>query len=119
MAVTVVAPLISAVLLLALYSNCGAGSADKTVDIGTHSLPAVVAGGGLPVVIIDGGAGEAGYQQYWIIQSRALAVKSSRGQLIVAEDSSHRLHTEATDLVVQTVLSVLKEVERSRRGRAH
>jgi pimeloyl-ACP methyl ester carboxylesterase len=59
------------------------------------------------------GEDAAGYQQYWIDQSRALAAKSSRGQFILAEDSTHRLHTEAADLVVETILSLLTEVGRS------
>ena len=60
------------------------------------------------------GADAAGYQQYWIEQSRALASKSSRGMFALAQDSTHRLHTEAADLVVDSILSIVREVRATR-----
>lgn len=56
----------------------------------------------------------AGYQRYWIEESRALTNKSSAGELILAEDSTHQLHVDAQDLVVDQVLAV---IERARNGR--
>jgi len=54
------------------------------------------------------GADAAGYQGYWIEQSRALASKSSRGTFALAGDSTHRLHTEAADLVAESILSIVR-----------
>jgi pimeloyl-ACP methyl ester carboxylesterase len=72
--------------------------------------PLLVIASGVPNPLF--GTEAAGYQQYWINQSRALVAKSSRGKLILAEDSTHRLHTEAADLVVESILSVLEEARR-------
>jgi pimeloyl-ACP methyl ester carboxylesterase len=58
------------------------------------------------------GDAASGYQEYWIEQSGALASKSSRGKLILAEHNTHRLHADAEDLVVESILSVVRQVVR-------
>jgi len=40
------------------------------------------------------------YQEYWAAQSEALAAKSSNGQFVFAETSTHQLHRDAGDLVI-------------------
>jgi pimeloyl-ACP methyl ester carboxylesterase len=52
----------------------------------------------------------AGYQEYWIEESRKLTGKSSRGQFILSEDSTHHLHIDAADLVAQTIVSLIQEI---------
>ena len=73
--------------------------------------------GKLPLVVMA--AGQANpmfgdiaeeYQQYWIDQSRWLAGKSQDGKFVLAEDSSHRLHLDVEDLVVEVILSMLAEI---------
>jgi pimeloyl-ACP methyl ester carboxylesterase len=76
--------------------------------------------GDVPLVVIASGVpnpqfgdeAEA-YQRYWIDQNRALAAKSSRGEFVLAEDSSHRLHDEALDIVAESVRSVLEKARES------
>lgn len=52
------------------------------------------------------------YQGYWADQSRAIAAKSTRGEFILAEQSSHMLHEKAADLVLASILSVVMDVGR-------
>jgi hypothetical protein len=58
--------------------------------------------------LTGGGAREAAedYRRFWIQESRALATRSSQGTFRLAGESSHRLHTEAPDLVLETILAV-------------
>jgi pimeloyl-ACP methyl ester carboxylesterase len=76
--------------------------------------------GDIPLVVIASGVpnpafGEeaAAYQHYWADRSRALAAKSSRGEFVLAERSTHRLHDEAADLVAESILSVLEQARGS------
>lgn len=73
--------------------------------------------GDTPLVVIAAGVpnpqfGDAAtdYQRYWIGESQALAERSRRGRFILAEDSTHRLHADVEDLVVETVLAIVEEV---------
>lgn len=73
--------------------------------------------GDVPLIVIASGVanpmfGEVAeeYQQYWAEQSRALAAKSTRGEFVLAEGSSHQLHVDAADLVVARILTVIAEV---------
>ncbi len=75
-------------------------------------LPLIVVASGVPNPQF--GADSEAYQSFWIEQSRVLAGKSSRGQLILAEDSTHRLHVEAADLVVEHILSIVEGAKEKR-----
>jgi pimeloyl-ACP methyl ester carboxylesterase len=70
-------------------------------------IPVVVVASGVPNPMF-GDVAEA-YQRYWIEQSRMLAGKSSRGKFVLVEESTHRLHEDAADLVVETILSMLED----------
>lgn len=84
-------------------------SARLASDITTFgALPLIVIASGVPNAQF--GADSGAYQSYWIEQSRALAAKSSRGKLILAKDSTHRLHVEAADLVAKSILSIVEEM---------
>jgi hypothetical protein len=50
------------------------------------------------------------YQQYWIDQSRAVADKSSRGKFILAEESSHHLHRDASTIVHEAIVSMVQDL---------
>jgi pimeloyl-ACP methyl ester carboxylesterase len=49
------------------------------------------------------------YQAYWIVQSRALSKKSSQGKFVLAEESTHHLYEDVPDLVVDSILSVVRQ----------
>ncbi len=53
------------------------------------------------------GAAAEAFQSFWIEQSRGLAAKSTRGEFILAPNSSHHIHLDAPDLVVNAVQRAL------------
>ncbi len=73
-------------------------------------LPLVVIAAGVPNPVFGDIAEE--YQRYWIEQSRSLAAKSSRGEFVLATDSNHMLHTEAEELVVESILRLVSDLQR-------
>lgn len=75
--------------------------------------PLVVIASGVPNPMFGDSA--ESYQEYWAEQSKKLSARSNRGQYIFAEASSHRLHKDAKDLVVNTVLSMVKSLRASER----
>jgi pimeloyl-ACP methyl ester carboxylesterase len=77
--------------------------------------PLVVIAAGVPNPLFGDVAEE--YQTYWADQSRALAARSTRGRFVLAAESTHRLHEEAAELVLASILSLTAEVrERSSTG---
>lgn len=62
-------------------------------------LPLTVVASGVPNEMFGGVA--AAYQTYWAGESEALAAKSERGRFVFVEESTHRLHEDAADVVVQ------------------
>lgn len=68
--------------------------------------PVTVIASGVPNPAFGDDAEE--FQRYWIDQSRAVAAKSSRGRFVLAGESTHRLHQEAADLVMESILSVVE-----------
>ena len=75
--------------------------------------PLVVVASGVPNPMF-GDIAEA-YQEFWAEQSEALATKSSRGEFVFAETSTHRLHEDAADLVADTILRMVESVRREQR----
>ncbi len=55
------------------------------------------------------------YQEYWIAQSRELSRKSSRGTFVLAGEAAHHLYVEALELVVENVLSVVRQAREQMR----
>jgi len=70
--------------------------------------PLLVMAAGTPNPIFGDVAEE--YQRYWIDQSRALSHKSSLGEFVLVEDSTHHLHVDALELVAERILSVVYQV---------
>lgn len=67
------------VLLLPVFFACQGGAeqpADRMVDLGSHSLHAVVVGRGLPAVVFDGGIGARG-GEYRGLQERIAAITTA------------------------------------------
>ena len=87
-----------------------ASSIDSFADI-----PLVVVASGAPNPMF-GDVAEP-FQQYWAAQSEALSTKSSRGQFVFAQTSTHRLHDDAADLVADSVLSMVNSLRGSPRSR--
>jgi hypothetical protein len=73
-------------------------------DLGV--LPLVVVGSGVPNPMF-GDSAEA-FQEFWIESNRRLASISRRGRFVLAPESSHRLHEEASDLVLQVIEEMVK-----------
>ena len=73
-------------------------------------IPLVVIASGVPNPMFGDVAAE--YQRFWQEQSRLIAGKSSQGQFVVAEHSTHALHLEAEDLVAQSIRSVMASARR-------
>ena len=85
------------------------GRLTVSVDVGIGSfgqIPLKAIASGKP----DPGSGDLAdeYQRYWAGESRKFAAKSDRGQFLLALNSSHHLHVDEPDLVVETILSVVR-----------
>lgn len=79
--------------------------------------------GDLPLVVIASGRpnpffGDAAesFQRFWVEQSRELSERSTRGKLLVAEGASHILYLDAPDLVVESILDVVRAARGARPG---
>jgi pimeloyl-ACP methyl ester carboxylesterase len=68
-------------------------------------IPLIVIASGVPNPMM-GDVAEA-FQRFWAAESESLATKSSSGQFVLAETSTHRLHADAEDLVAERILSML------------
>ncbi len=89
--------------------NSSAKQAASIASFG--SIPLVVVASGVPNPFF-GDVAEA-YQKFWAAESKALTIKSSRGQFVFAETSTHRLHDDAEDLVVDKILSMVNSLRGS------
>jgi pimeloyl-ACP methyl ester carboxylesterase len=49
------------------------------------------------------------FQRYWVEQSRALTLKSTRARFMLAGESSHYLYLDVPELVAESILSVVNE----------
>ena len=67
-------------------------------------LPLVVIGSGVPNAAF--GPDAAQFQQFWIEQNQALAEKSTNGNFVFAQESSHYIHEDAPN----TVLDAIREM---------
>jgi pimeloyl-ACP methyl ester carboxylesterase len=70
--------------------------------------------GDIPLVVIASGRSNPmfgdiadEYQQYWIEQSTLLAGKSTQGRFLLAAESSHMLHADAEEELIDSILSLL------------
>jgi pimeloyl-ACP methyl ester carboxylesterase len=90
------------------------GSAKQASSIASYGdTPLVVIASGVPNPMF-GDVAES-YQKFWATQSEALAAKSSRGEFVFAEKSTHRLHDDASDLVADRILSMVRSSRDSTR----
>jgi pimeloyl-ACP methyl ester carboxylesterase len=54
------------------------------------------------------------FQQFWLQRSEALAGKSNRGSFIRAEGSSHYIHLDAPQLVLETIHQMVGQISQDR-----
>lgn len=84
-----------------------AESASQVASIESFDdLPLVVIGSGIsnPAFGPDADA----YQQFWIEQNRELADKSTNGEFVLAQESSHYIHEDAPDLVLAAICEMVE-----------
>jgi len=69
----------------------------------------------IPLVVIGSGIPNPGFgpdtevfQHFWIEQNRELAAKSKNGKFILAEESSHYIHEDTPELVVEIIHEMMK-----------
>ena len=91
--------------------NSSAQQASSIASFG--DIPLVVVASGVPNPKF-GDVAES-YQEFWSAESEALSAKSSRGEFVFVETSTHRLHDDADDLVVDRILSMVDSL----RGLGH
>ena len=101
-------------MLASEHREMFAASARQAASIESFgSIPLVVVASGVPNQVF--GIDAEAFQTYWAAQSKVLSEKSAHGLFIHARPSTHRLHDDAQDLVVDTILSMLKSLEKRQR----
>jgi len=91
----------------------GSSAVDASSVASFGNTPLVVVASGVPNPAFGEIADE--FQRYWSAQSEALSAKSTHGKFVLAEHSGHMLHTEAPDLVVDIVLSMVDSLRGPRK----
>jgi len=70
-------------------------------------IPLVVVGSGQPNPAF--GADAEAFQQFWIEQNRELATMSTDGTFVLAQQSSHYLHEDAPDVVLDAIRQMVEQ----------
>lgn len=71
-------------------------------------LPLIVIGSGKPNPAF--GADAEAFQQFWIEQSRELADKSTDGTFVLVQESTHYLHKDAPDIVLDAIHQMVEQM---------
>jgi pimeloyl-ACP methyl ester carboxylesterase len=81
-----------------------------------QQVGAISSFGLMPLIVIGAtepdprfGEDAEAFRQFWNDESRELAVKSERGRFILAEGSSHHIHLDAPQLVIDAIREILLE----------
>ena len=91
------------------YSGLTGQSAQQAASIVSFGdLPLVVMGSTKPNP--NFGESAQDFQQFWLQQSEALAAKSTRGTFIRAEGSSHYIHIDHPQLVLDTIHEMVMQI---------
>jgi len=86
-----------------------AESASQVAAISSFgAVPLVVIGSGKPNPAF--GADAEAFQQFWIEQNRELATRSTDGTFVLAQESSHYLHEDAPDVVLDAIRQMVERV---------
>jgi pimeloyl-ACP methyl ester carboxylesterase len=101
---------------------CAMVAAEMTelVRTSAHQAAAIPSFGDLPLTVIAStkpnpqfGASAEAFQQFWIAQSEELARKSTHGAFIRADGSSHHIHLDAPQLVLDAVRGIIAQLQGS------
>ena len=102
-------------IAIAAYMQATASEFEEFFGRTTDEVAAIRSFGELPLTVIgatqpDPGFGEFGeaFRQFWNDESRLLASKSESGRFILAEGSSHHIHLDAPQLVIDAILDQLQ-----------
>ena len=97
------------------YMNATASEFEEFFGRTTDEVAAISSFGDLPLTVIgatepDPSFGESGeaFRQFWNEESQLLARKSESGQFILAEGSSHHIHLEAPQVVIDAILEMIQ-----------
>ena len=82
------------------------GAAQVTAIGSFGDLPLIVIGSGIPNPVF--GSDAEIFQQFWIEQNQELAEKSSRGTFVLAPESSHYLHEDVPDVVLEAIRQMVE-----------
>jgi pimeloyl-ACP methyl ester carboxylesterase len=84
-----------------------------------EQVNAIASFGGVPLTVVGAaipdprfGESSAAFRQFWNDESRKLAAKSKGGRFILAEGSSHQIHLDAPQLVIDVVRQMLADSSR-------
>jgi pimeloyl-ACP methyl ester carboxylesterase len=84
-----------------------------------QQIGAISSYGQLPLTVIGAsdpdprfGESSAAFRQFWNSESRKLAAKSEKGRFVLAEGSSHHIHLDAPQLVMDAIHEMLLESRR-------
>ena len=97
------------------YINATASEFEEFFGRTTDEVAAISSFGDLPLTVIgatepDPSFGESGeaFRQFWNEESQLLARKSESGQFILAEGSSHHIHLDAPQVVIDAILEMIQ-----------
>jgi len=80
------------------------------IGASAEQVAAIESFGDLPLIVIGSGLPNPGFgaeaddfQQFWIEQNRALAEKSTNGRFVLAQESSHYIHEDVPEVVIDAI----------------
>jgi pimeloyl-ACP methyl ester carboxylesterase len=89
------------------HASLTAESASQVAAIESFGdTPLVVIGSGIPNPVF--GPDADAFQQFWIEQNQVLAGKSQDGRFILARDSSHYIHEDAPEVVLDAIREMME-----------
>ena len=99
----------------AAYLNAIASENEQFFTLTALRVAGIQSFGELPLTVIGATASEPGFgeyaqafRQFWNDESQILAAKSGSGQFLLAELSSHHIHLDAAQMVIDAVLEMIE-----------
>jgi pimeloyl-ACP methyl ester carboxylesterase len=91
----------------------------EALEATAQQLAAIKSFGDMPLTVVAAtkpeprfGDSAQAFQQFWIEQSEQLAKKSTQGVFIRAEGSSHHIHLDAPQLVIDAIAKMVRRASR-------
>lgn len=102
-------------LAIAGFMDATASEFEEFFGRTADEVAAIESFGEFPMVVIGASEPEPAFgddgpafRQFWNEESQALTLKSASGQFILAEGSSHHIHLDAPQLIIDAVLEILE-----------